>query len=580
MQFIKKYTSLLLLFNAYFALGSPPVAGKIESVTVYRQGAKLVGSAKSVITAGVQEVVITDLTNSAIQQSLQVTLRTNGVQLIAASYRTNNLREQKVSQRLQELRDSVVLLDEQGHTLQNQIDIFNIEERSIISLGENHLGGTDKGVTIEDIAKLGEYYQKRLNDIRAAIQKIQKQQTLVNRVYTKTNTELVYLNQKQDKPVGEITLKIKSEIATSLDIGFSILTNNAYWVPLYDLKASDLDKPLQLSYKANIFQTTGYDWEGVKVKVSSGNPNAQNDLPNWHPRFINIATPHDDIMTDSDGDGVPNMLDKEQSYNEKIKMDQNGISANNGNYKQRIEINQQELSRKQEFDRKKAYLPPPPPPGDASVSVELDLEEKQDIASDGQAHLIAIQTMDIPAEYEYRSIPREEPAAFLLAKITDFGKYNLVKGVANLFFGNTYIGQSIINPNTINDTLALSLGRDDKVSIKREKLSDFSTTSFFSSMKKEKVGLEITLKNNKNSIIDVEIFDNLPVSQNKDLEIEPEELSGGKLEKETGKLTWNLRLKAGEIKKLRLIYTLKYPKSMQLSTPTSSPTGVIQQFKR
>jgi uncharacterized protein (TIGR02231 family) len=210
----------------------------------------------------------------------------------------------------------------------------------------------------------------------------------------------------------------------------------------------------------------------------------------------------------------------------------------------------------------------------------LDLADKQDIASDGQAHLIAIQALDIPAEYEYRSIPREEPAAFLLAKIVDFGKYNLVKGVANLFFGNTYIGQSVINPNTINDTLALSLGRDDKVSIKREKLSDFSATSFFSSTKKEKIGVEITLKNNKNTAIDVEVFDNLPISQNKDLEIEAEELSGAKLEKETGKLTWNLRLKAGEIKKLRLIYTLKYPKSMHLSTPTASPAGLMQQLKR
>ncbi|MEY4927281.1 MAG: hypothetical protein RI894_1717 [Bacteroidota bacterium] len=579
MQYIKLNTLLLFVFNAYCAVANPPVAGKIESVTVYRQGAKLVGSAKMPVTAGVQEVVITDLTNSAVQQSLQVTLRTTGVQLISASYRTNNLREQKVSQRLQELRDSVVLLDEQGHTLQNQIDIFNIEEHSIISLGENHLGGADKGVTIDDLAKLGEYYQKRLNDIRAAIQKIQKQQTAINRIYTKTNTELVYLNQKQDKPVGEITLKIKSETSSILDIGFSILTNNAYWIPLYDLKASDLDKPLQLSYKANIFQTTGYDWEGVQVKVSSGNPNAQNDLPIWKPRFINISMPNY-YETDSDGDGVPDMIDKIQVYNNEAKMDPNGISANNGNYKQRIEINQQELSRKQEFDRKKMYLPPPPPPGDASVSVELDLADKQDIASDGQAHLIAIQALDIPAEYEYRSIPREEPAAFLLAKIVDFGKYNLVKGVANLFFGNTYIGQSVINPNTINDTLALSLGRDDKVSIKREKLSDFSATSFFSSTKKEKIGVEITLKNNKNTAIDVEVFDNLPISQNKDLEIEAEELSGAKLEKETGKLTWNLRLKAGEIKKLRLIYTLKYPKSMHLSTPTASPAGLMQQLKR
>ena len=444
--FAAPLVAILLFFCVNFAAATAPVPGKIENVTVYRQGAKLTGSAAIPIVAGMQEVVITDLTNSAIQQSLQVTLRTNGVQLISASYRVNNLREQKVSQRLQELRDSVVLLDEQGHTLQNQIDIFNAEERATISLGENRLGGTERGV-IDDIAKLGEYYQKRLNEIRIAIQKIQKQQTIINRIYTKTNTELVYLNQKIDKPVGEISLKIKADAATTLDVGFSILTNSAYWIPLYDLKASDLDKPLKLFYKANIFQTTGYDWEGVKVKVSSGNPSARNDLPEWKPRFISIITPNY-YERDTDGDGVPDRY--EQIQKNTGKMDENGISANNGDYKQRIEINQEELSRKQEVDRKRQYLPPPPPPGDASVSVELDLDEKQAIASDGQAHLIAIQTLDIPAEYEYNTIPREEQAAFLVAKITDFGKYNLVEGKANLFFGNTYIGQSTIKPKIVD----------------------------------------------------------------------------------------------------------------------------------
>lgn len=76
----------------------------------------------------------------------------------------------------------------------------------------------------------------------------------------------------------------------------------------------------------------------------------------------------------------------------------------------------------------------------------------------------------MPATYKYYAAPRVDKEAFLLAEINDYSKYNLLPCEANIIFEGLYVGKTTINPNQTTDTLSLSMGRDKKISIKREKL--------------------------------------------------------------------------------------------------------------
>jgi hypothetical protein len=158
-----------------------------------------------------------------------------------------------------------------------------------------------------------------------------------------------------------------------------------------------------------------------------------------------------------------------------------------------------------------------------------------------------------------------EAATFLVAKIPNFSQYNLTEANANLFVGETYIGNSVLQPNTVIDTLSLSFGRDERVSISRQKLVDFAENRAFSSVKREKAGYEITIRNQKSETIDLNILDNIPVPKNKDVEIEKDDISGAIYDPTNGKLTWNIALKAGETRKLRVTYTIKYPKNQNVT---------------
>ena len=60
------------------------------------------------------------------------------------------------------------------------------------------------------------------------------------------------------------------------------------------------------------------------------------------------------------------------------------------------------------------------------------------------------------------------------------------------------------------------------------------------------------------------VEDQVPVSQNSAIEVEIQEISGGNMDKTTGKVSWNLTLNSQAEKKFDLKYQVKYPKNQQV----------------
>ena len=104
------------------------------------------------------------------------------------------------------------------------------------------------------------------------------------------------------------------------------------------------------------------------------------------------------------------------------------------------------------------------------------------------------------------------------------------------------------------------MGRDKKISIKREKVVDKSGTRFLSSKKEQTFTYDITVRNNKKEVMDVTLKDQYPLSTDKEIVVELLESTAAKENKEKGILTWELKLNPSETKKIRISYKVKYPK--------------------
>jgi uncharacterized protein (TIGR02231 family) len=193
----------------------------------------------------------------------------------------------------------------------------------------------------------------------------------------------------------------------------------------------------------------------------------------------------------------------------------------------------------------------------------FDISIPYTILSNGKENFVEIQQYSIAANYTYLSIPKVDKDAFLLARLQGWDKSELLPGAANVYFENNYVGQTYFDTRIVDDTLSVGLGRDNNIVVKRKQVNEFKEkTSISGNTKKVSRMYEIEVRNTRKSAIEIELEDQIPLTNNEQLEVEVLETGNAEYNKETGKLTWKLKLNPGESKSLRFGYAVKHPKKM------------------
>ncbi len=195
------------------------------------------------------------------------------------------------------------------------------------------------------------------------------------------------------------------------------------------------------------------------------------------------------------------------------------------------------------------------------LDVTFEIEQPYTIPTDGKEYGVEMKQYELNAQYEYYATPKLDATAFLVAHVTGWEEFNLMQGEANLFFEGEYLGKTSMNVNSESDTMDISLGRDKNITITRQKLKNFTNRQWIGSNKTESRAFEINVRNKKKQAINIVIEDQIPVSTNKEIEIEVQEVANAEHDKEKGKLLWKFKLGSGDNKKMTLKYSVKYPKS-------------------
>ncbi len=190
-----------------------------------------------------------------------------------------------------------------------------------------------------------------------------------------------------------------------------------------------------------------------------------------------------------------------------------------------------------------------------------EIEIPVTVHSNGQSQTVEIKNYDLPASYRYFCAPKLDRAAFLTAEVTQWGTLGLLSGIANLFFEGTYLGKTYLEFANINDTLPISLGRDENIVVTRTKVKDFSKRLLLGKEKVDSRTFEIAAKNKKQQSINLVIEDQVPISTSKNIKIDVKNTDDAGLDQETGQLTWTIELKSGQEMKKRFGYEVKYPRS-------------------
>jgi uncharacterized protein (TIGR02231 family) len=532
-----KHTALFIIILTFICrIYAVNVPSEIKQIIVYRQGAKITHLAEASLLPGSNEVVLENLTSTIDGNSIQISLKGQAI-LLSATSRINYMTTLKVSKRINELEDSLEILTNKMGWIGNEQEIYKGEEKLVIE--NQKLVNEKEKITAAEILQLADFYRNRVTEIRKKIFNNEIDLKKIKERKLQIELQLNELKTDKNAPSGEIVLNINAEQAVKITISFSYLTYNAGWNPLYDIRCESTSGPLDLIYKANIFQQTGFDWNHADLTVSTGNPTLSNERPVLNPWYIDFFQQNDyssEMEYKSARSQAPSEMNMMAAPDEADALQKESAPVP---YKVVETTNQ--------------------------MATEYDIKIKQDIPSDGKEHIVPISNYQIPATYVYHSVPKLDQHAFLLAKVGDYSQFNLLPGTTNLFFEGTFVGQSTLNPEVTVDSLLISLGRDDRIKIERNVLKDFTSRQFVGPNKKELKGYEIIIRNNKKLPVSIEVLDQVPISSNKDIVVTLEDLGGASYNADYGKLIWKIDMASGETKKLRFVYSVKYPKDKQIS---------------
>lgn len=533
----------LLGFSMPIIADEIPVSSKVTEVTVYRSQAKETRLVNVTIPKGNSEVVITGVSMHMIDQSLQVALKGNATLLSATTrvnYFTELNEEPTKNSAYKKLLDSINVFNQDLVWIGEQRAVYTGE----IALIENNkkLGSNQESLKPAELVTLSDFYRQRMMDIKKKMHDLTYRETKLTEKRDKFQGQLEEMGQNPKAPEKEVVLSFSSETGGALQLMPSFIVQQAGWAPMYDIKVANTSQPVNILYKARIFQNTGFPWKDIKVSVSTANPSMNNNRPIMNPKFI-------DFVTYAVVNAAPTTLSNVSMNMAQVQFF-NGTAA-----EQKVETFEWDSNP---FDYEVNI-------SETDINVEFEIDARQTIPTDGKEHICALQNYNVPATFKYHAVPKLDPAAFLLAKVTDYGKYNLLAGPANIFYSDMFVGQTNLNPAASGDTLLISLGRDERIVIKRNKLQDKSSKKILSDTQKDTYVYETIIRNNKTTAIEIEILDQVPISKQKTIEVEIEEKGNAEYNEEYGKLLWNLKIKPNETAKIKLGYSVEYPKGKQVT---------------
>jgi uncharacterized protein (TIGR02231 family) len=524
------------------------VKDKLKNVTVFMQNAQLFQEAYATIPKGTSHFIFNDVSTYINKASIQASgvgkftiLNTQYRYFMENPIHEKNTTSPKLLDRVKALRDS--LKNSQLRMNKNSELMQSIDQEKNLIMGNPLVKGTSNSDSLELLKGTASFLREELRELAHLRYVLSLQSKKMADHHKSLKEELnkcqALIQNQNIRPTPtyhhQVIVTVSSSASTNGTIKLNYLSGNAGWNPHYDLIAKDHQSDITLVYKAQVYQNTGIDWNQVKIKVSNANPNQGNTKPKLPIWFVNFQR-----------------FIRQDRAKKGLYLERDAVSATSASMESIPEDDmeiEEEASMLYEYTNKVQNF----------SSVEFDIALPMNVSSGGKPHYMDLKREKVSTEFQLYLVPKLEKDAFVVARLTDWESLDLLTGKANIYYGNTYIGRTVVNPSVTDDTLEVSMGRDRSVYVERKKKDSQTKKKLIENSKVYSANYVITIKNKNKGDVNLTIEDHIPVSKNEKIEITSTNGSGT-LNKETGVLSWDINLKGIEKKQLEYGFSVKYPK--------------------
>lgn len=537
--------------NSFAQEELPTYNGKIDQVKVFLQQAQIEKTVSFPLKQGNNEIILSGNSQYMQTQSLQftsindfiITDFTPFIQYVQPTQPSEEKLSNEKKLKLKILRDSLEILSNQNSDSYTLTSILSREKQVL-----DNMKIISQPQSIDSIPKIKDglsYYRDKMVEISKMLQKenaiVSKRSIRIKEINNQINIILQGAeNNFQPRNEYYIRLNIYSDKNIPMSkLSYTYNVGGVYWQPFYDVKFTKPSEPASFVLKAQLTQQTGEDWNDVKLIFSTEQPNNGRVLGNLYPYYLQPQQQHARTY-------------RKQSNNvESLAAKVSGVSEDAAEYA----VPMANATKYSEMTVSQLTM----------LGKEYEVGMKHTIISDGKEKIIALETKTTKADYKHYTIPKIEKAAYISALMPQWEDLELMDANGKIYLENNYINDTYISSSNTEDTLNLSIGQDKRVAVDRKVAKTKpEKTGLLSNTIETIVTITLSIKNNNQTPIDINVEDQIPLSNQENIKITAGELSKAQYDEKTGKLTWDFSLKALEQKTITFSYTVRQPKGVNI----------------
>ncbi len=513
---------------------------KITQVTVFSDRAQVSRIGKTKLEAGIQIIVFDTLPERIEANSLQVTGAGNAllkdVKLETKHFTVNQ------NERLEELQKQQTELQNKTKALQMKTKRLESARLLVENIAAKITATSEKSkeaasLQPEKWLQMIDLHQTQLTKIDADILSVQKEVHQIQQELDKLNRERNSLGQTTTKSKKQVQVVLEAKGEEEVTLKLSYIVYGAAWYPAYDVRVDSNSNEVSLAYKAMVSQRTGEDWEEVSLQLSTAKPHISGEPPQLGSWFLSKYSPP--------------KYSKRRS--EMSPMMSGAISE-----KKDKSLYEEEEVAEEPMEREEVTV------DTKAASVVFGVGSKTTILSDNQPQQVNILERVYKTEFVHIAVPSKSSHAYLKAKITNDSDYPLLSGSSNIFMDNHFVAKSNIPFTASSANFEVGLGIDEAVKVVYKTLQNLrKTVGFIKNKEKMLYAYQTTITNSKKRAIQLTVHNQIPVSNDNDIEVEliepVYEADTEALKKnDLGHLEWQFNMEAGVEKIIDLKYSVVY----------------------
>jgi uncharacterized protein (TIGR02231 family) len=525
----------------------------ITAVTVYTDRALVTRRGLIELSGEERELILTQLPVTLNSESVRVSGKgTVAVKLQGVSVERDYSIE-PVGERIAELIGQIETLEAEQRRIQLQLETLNLQSDFIQGLRSKTETSFSRSlaqqqVSLDDTLNLIEFMGSKSTEYATAKEDLRDRQRQTDKQIQALRAKLQQLKNPQSTESFQLRVSIEPSGAGEFELEVNYIVDRASWIPLYDLRVQTTRKIIQLSYLAQVTQTTGEDWEKVSLTLSTAKTGWGTLPPKLDPWYIDIPAPP---------------MPAPMMRRARLQSDT------------AIGWMEQETERNIRDDEMGGLAIPAPPYIAETVSakmsqqgsvVKFEIGGGSNIPSDGNPHKATIFNDDFSCRLNYVAMPRLVSFAYLQAQAKNPANgATLLPGTANIFRDEMFVGTTELANIAPGQEFKLNLGIDEGIKIDRDLVERQVDKKFLGiGNRLINYGYRLTITNLLAQITHLELTEQIPHSRSEQIKVKLIKVSPQIPLGEMGILTWSLDLPTNGKLEIYYQFAIEYPQSMQI----------------